>query len=229
MAERMKRLTTSSVVAITAGLFAAPVLAATDRVNENPYTQPDDTWVSLSGKAIDTSADTFKLDYGDGVITVEMDDWDWYEESREVVENDKVTVYGEIDDTFFDTARIEAASVYVESLGTYFYGPTAADEEGTGDEDDYWLTGEPIESGEIDVRGTVSSVGEEKFTIDQGASKLTVDTDDLAYNPLDSQGYVRINEGDYVSVSGEMDDDFLESRLLEADYAVVIEDDGSEG
>lgn len=229
MAEQMKRLTTCSVVAIMVSAFAAPAVAASDSAKDNPYTQPDGTWVSLSGKAIETEADTFKLDYGDGVITVEMDDWSWYEDPGEILEGDKVTVYGEVDDAFYDKARIEAASVYVESLGTYFYGPSSTDEEGVGDENDYWLSGEPIDSGGIDIRGTVSSVSEEAFTIDQGASKLTVETGDLDYDPLDDQGYVRINTGDYVSVSGEMDDDFLESRMLEAQSVLIIEDDSAQG
>jgi hypothetical protein len=57
-----------------------------------------------------------------------MDDWDWYAEGKNLIDGDKVTVYGRIDDDFFETTSIEASSVYVESLGSYFYA-SAADEE----------------------------------------------------------------------------------------------------
>lgn len=214
-------LSTGALGALLLGLAVSPTVAA----EENPYALPDGTWVSLSGRAIDARADAFTLDYGDGTVLVEMDDWDWYEESGEVLEGDKVTVYGEIDDSFFDTARVEAGSVYVENLGTYFYQPSAADEEGAADELDSWITADPIEVGDVDVRGEVTGVNDESFTIDTGYRQVTVDTSELGYDPLDEKGFISVDKGDYVSVSAELESDFFDSGQIQADYLVVLEND----
>ena len=144
-----------------------------------------------------------------------MDDWDWYSEGYKILEGGKVTVYGEIDDDLFETTTIEASSVYVENLGTYFYA-NSADEE-TDDDYDYWITYDPIVIGDTVLRGTVISVDDEEFTINTGIRKVTVETEDMPYNPLDKTGFQKIETGDYVSVSGTMDDDFLEGRELKAE------------
>jgi hypothetical protein len=46
----------------------------------------------------------------------------------------------------------------------------------------------------------------------------------MPYNPLDDKGYQKIEVGDVVSVSGNMDDDFLEGRELVAESIVTIAD-----
>lgn len=55
------------------------------------------------------------------LITVEMDDWDWYAEGAALSEGDRVTVYGFIDDDFYELRSIEASSVYVDDFNTFFY------------------------------------------------------------------------------------------------------------
>ena len=94
---------------------------------QHPYMQPDSAWVTLSGTVTSVRDDRFRLDYGEGVITVEMDDWDWYDRDRKVLTGDEVTVSGQIDDGLYERRTIEASSVYVESLNTYFHA-SAADE-----------------------------------------------------------------------------------------------------
>jgi len=130
--ELMKE-TLSLSMALIAGicLFAlsAPAMAQAPDDKPNPYLMPDDTWISISGTAVDPQAASFTLDYGEGTVLVEMDDWDWYGEAGGILDGDKVTVYGEIDDDFYELTSIEASSVYVESLGTYFYA-NSDDEEG---------------------------------------------------------------------------------------------------
>ncbi len=59
-----------------------------------------------------------------------MDDWDWYAEGYKLLNGEKVRVHGLIDDDLFETTKIEASSVYVQNLGTYFYA-SSADEEDT--------------------------------------------------------------------------------------------------
>ncbi|MGM0425831.1 MAG: hypothetical protein ACQEQ7_01185 [Thermodesulfobacteriota bacterium] len=102
---------------------------------------------------MDVQEDSFTLDYGEGTVLVEMDDWDWYDEEGTVLEGDKVTVYGKIDDDLYEATSIEASSVYVENLGTYFYA-SSADEE-YDDDYDYWVAGEPIVLGQTTVRSAV--------------------------------------------------------------------------
>ena len=207
--------------ALLAASLSAPAVA--QDASPNPYLLPDESWISISGTAVDVQFDTFTLDYGDGVVTVEMDDWDWYNENRVVLEGDKLTVYGKIDDDLYETTSIEASSVYVESLGTYFYA-SAADEE-YDDDYDYWVVASPITVGDTTVRGTVTGVDGREFTIDTGARQLTVDTVAMSYNPLDDRGYQQIDPGDYVSVTGHIDNDLWEERELTAEYVVTLQDD----
>ena len=113
------------------------------------------------------------LDYGGGLVTVEMDDWNWYEEFGETLPGDKVTVYGAVDDDTFENTKIEANSVFVENLGTQFYA-NAADEESVDDLDVAPVV--PIVVGDLTLTGTVTSVDGREFTIDTGAQEMTVDT-----------------------------------------------------
>ncbi|MFO7726270.1 MAG: NirD/YgiW/YdeI family stress tolerance protein, partial [Oceanipulchritudo sp.] len=88
---------------------------------QDPYDQPDDTYISLSGTVSSSYDDSFVLDYGEGLVTVEMDDWDWYNDAYGIIEEDDVTVYGYVDDDLYETTTIEVSSVWVEDLNTYFY------------------------------------------------------------------------------------------------------------
>ena len=147
------RTATTAAAAAAFSLLSAPALAT-----QNPYNAPDDTWISLSGTAVETGPSSFWLDYGNGTVLVEMDDFGWYEkEGVGLLDGDKVTVYGEVDDDLFETASIEASSVYVQDLGSYFYA-SAADEENNPF---YVIT--PVEPGYTQVLGTVTSVGDRDF------------------------------------------------------------------
>lgn len=199
-------------------LCAAPAVAQ----DEDPYLQPDDTWISLSGTVTSTTPDTFLLDYGDGLVTVEMDDWDWDADAYKLLPGDRVTVYGVVDDDLFETTTIEASSVYVEGLGTHFYA-SAADEENGVYEPGY-VTGLPVVVSSTTIRGTVVDVDElqDEFTVDAGLNDITVDVDEMLYDPLDDEGYQKIEEGDRVSVTGQMETEFFEGRELVADSVVTL-------
>lgn len=206
-------------------ISAAVALPVTMAVAEpNPYARADDSWISISGTVVAPSAEAFSLDYGDGVILVEMDDWDNYGDAYGLMDGDKVTVYGRVDDDLFDVASIEAGSVYVEALNTYFYA--SSDDE----EDDYlgyvWSVSTPILTNYATLRGTVTSIDRSgrEFTLDSGSGQITVEADALGYNPLDDLGYQQIEQGDKVSVAGTFDADFLEGRVFEADSVVTLSD-----
>ncbi|MFO7767068.1 MAG: hypothetical protein R6V33_11605, partial [Pelovirga sp.] len=193
-------------------LMAVPVLA------ENPYLQPDNTWITISGEVESVSADAFTLDFGEGVITVEMDDGDRDADGYKLLPGDKVTVSGMIDDDFYEQTTIEASSVYVENLGTTFYA-SAVDEEGIGET---FIT--PVVKSKLTVRGTVTAVSGDDFVINNGLRSVRVDISELPYNPLDDEGYLKIEVGDFVRATGTMDQEFFEGRQLMADTVVELVD-----
>ncbi len=48
----------------------------------------------------------------------------------------------------------------------------------------------------------------------------------MSYNPLDDDGYQKIDVGDRVSVTGEIDKDLFESHKLDADSFVTLSNAG---
>jgi uncharacterized protein YdeI (BOF family) len=89
-------------------MICALVLTATLALAQKPYTKPDESWINLSGTVVSSTLDQLTLDYGTGLITVEMDDWDWYNEASLIRPGEEVTVYGRIDDSFYASRTIEA-------------------------------------------------------------------------------------------------------------------------
>lgn len=204
-----------TAVALAFGLMCTGPAGADE---PNPYRKSDESWISIGGEVVSVSPDTFLLDYGDGIITVEMDDGDRDADAYKLLKGDKVTVNGRIDDDFFETTSIEASSVYVEKLGTYLYASP-------NDEEDYsvWYT-VPVIAGETVVQGMVSEVGGDEFVVNTGLRSVTVDVDEMAYDPLDEEGYQRIETGDIVRVMGRMEDDLFEERELKASYIITLVD-----
>lgn len=210
------------ILTFTASTTMIPTLAL---AAGSPYTNPDDTWINLSGTAVETGPSSFILDYGQGTITVEMDDWSWYEkDGYGLVEGDKITVYGKVDDGLAESNTIEASSVYVESLGTYFYADSADEEELN------YSVVTPIVAGYTVLTGTVTSTSKTEFTIDTDTQKMTIDTLTLGYNPLDQKGYQQVNEGDLATVTGDMERDLFKEMELMADSVVILKnsDDSQE-
>ena len=211
MRNRMKNMEKTSVIlAVFMALFFAGAAMA-----ENPYANPDNTWISLSGTVVSASDDGFYLDYGEGVINVEMDKWDWYQNNFSVLEGDRVTVYGEVDKDLFEGTELKANSVYAEGLNSYIF----ADEGYTVP----WVT-YPIVYSQTILQGRVTKTNpeEREFIIDSGTNRVRVETDDMFYNPLDDKGFQRVEPGDVVRVSGDMDNDLFEGRELEAESVITL-------
>ena len=204
-----------------AGLLAAPAAVQATDV-DNPYLKADDSWISISGTVDTVMPDRFVLDYGEGVITVEMDDWDNDADAYKVVKGDEVTVYGAIDDDLFETTTIEASSVYVDGLNTYFYA-SAADEE-----DAFVTITTPVVHASTVAQGTVTDVSDDQFTVDAGIKDFVVDVSTMSYDPLDDTGFQKIDVGDRVSVSGDMTEAFFDQRTLMAESVIELSHDDSD-
>lgn len=208
----------SRVLGTLMGLLALGALSTAPASAQDPYMQPDDSWISIDGTVEQVFADRFTLDYGEGLVTVEMDDGDRDADGYKLMSGDKVTVSGMVDDDLFEMTTIEAGSVYVENLGTYFYASSA-------DEEDAFVTiTSPVVVSQTVVQGTVTDVTDEEFTISTGSRLIRVETEEMAYDPLDDLGYQQIDVGDYVSVTGRIDDDFFEGRELVAERITTLYD-----
>ena len=178
------------------------------------------SWISVTGIVASTTDSAFRLDYGPGLITVEMDDWDWYKEGRSLLHGDRVTVVGRVDNDFYQkTPTLEASSVYVEDLNTYFYASNA-DEEGV-------VLSTPWFTTHMNFMGTVTTVDGREFTLNTGTGQMKVDTSQMPYNPLDGEGYQRIKKGDRVMVSGDLDYDVVEKKEIMADRIITLSKDNS--
>jgi uncharacterized protein YdeI (BOF family) len=185
----------------------------------NPYLQPDGSWITISGSVDSVQPDRFTLDYGDGSIIVEMDDGDRDADAYKLLKGDKVTVSGRIDDDFFELTTIEAGSVYVENLGTTFLA-SSLDEESRGlAESNLWP---PVAISHTLVSGTVTEVNVHDFVLDTENRMLRVDVSDMAFDPLDDEGYLKIDVGDRVKVFGQIDARLFEGHELEADTIVEL-------
>jgi len=208
----IERLLLACVAAL--GLaFAAPTAHAQD-VEE----ADNGTWISLSGTVTSAGADTFRLDHGSGVITVEMDDFDFYPDARPLLENDQVIVRGRIDDDTLERRTIEASSVYVENLGTHFYANPADEEDNVT-----WTLYGPIVVGRMQVTGTVTAIDGNDIIVDNGVRQVRVDTAALPINVLDDQGFLQIDIGDRMSATGRLDEGFFDQRELVADTVVEVD------
>jgi len=211
--------TQTITTALALALLATPQLVSSQSDDEkpNPRFMDDNTYLSINGTAHNPEADSFLLDYGDGVITVEFDDFDTDADGYKISDGDNVTVYGVIDDNFFDTTTIEAGSVYVKDTSTFYYA-SATDEEDFA----YYYNTRPLAENSYILDGKVTDVNGRHFTINTGKRKIKVDTNGMDYNPVDNIGYQQVDEGDWVSVYGEIDYDLIDRRELEAESVVTL-------
>lgn len=197
--------------------------ASQNQERNNPYATPDDSFIRMSGTVKSVMPNSFVLSFGtDGAmdeITVEMDDGDRDAEAYALLEGDKVTVSGLIDNDVFQKRTIEASTVYVDKLQTYFYASAS-------DEEDPVVV--PVAVGVIEpvlwVQGKVVNVSENEFTLEAGDNDLKIDVNDLPDNPLDDEGYQKLETGDIVSVTGQVEGGFLTRRELIADSVVKLHD-----
>lgn len=207
----IKRLTTLLTALALVALMASPAWASTD-----PEHVPDGTWISLNGTIQSVTADRFELDYGPDLITVEMDDGDRDADAYALLPGDVVTVTGMVDDDFFESTSIEAGSVYVGKIDTWFFASVT-------DEEEVYPQGhtELMDEGVL-IQGQVSAVAGDEFMLDTGTREFTVNTSEMAYDPLDDIGYQRIEVDDVVSVRGRIEQELFEGREVVAERITTL-------
>lgn len=182
----------------------------------------DGVWTNVSGKVVSTTPSSFILDHGGTRLTVEMDDWDWYQEGRVLNPGDEVVVTGRVDRDLFRTKAIEASSVYVKNLGTYFYASGA-------DEEELLASAAYVSSAPsyVDFTGIVSAIEGREFTVDAEGGPLRVDTSMLPRNPLDAEGFQQVKVGQRVYVWGDLDLEKAENPELKAKGIVILTKDAT--
>ena len=171
-------------------LAAAPLTPA-----ERLAAATDQSWINLRGTVVTAGPNAFVLDYGAGEITVEMDDWDWYREGSALLPGDSVVVTGKVDDDLWQAKRIEAGSVYVKKLDTYFYA-SGADEEELQESTVYVASG-PTYS---DTTGYVTAAEGQELTVNSGAGEVRVDL-----TRLKGKQKQPVKVGERVYVWGDLD------------------------
>lgn len=202
-----------TVLGIFLTVMSSPLIGA------NPYTKPNNSWITISGTVDNVSSDRFQLDYGDGKITVEMDDGDRDADAYKLLRGDKVMVSGKIDRDLFEKSKIEAGSVFVENIGTTFYA-SSIDEEDPGYLVHYQVM--PIIPSSTIVRGQVTKVDGREFVLQTGDAELKVNTASMKFNPMDDKGYLKIDKGDQLTVYGRMAESFFSGRVLRADSIIEM-------
>lgn len=209
----------------TIGFVAAASLPSAALASP-PYLDPDSSWITLSGEVSSTADESFTLDYGDGNVTVTMEDWEWYDNNGTVLEDDNVTVYGKVNDETYEKTTIDASSIFVEGLGTYFYA-SGEDEESFEDID--IAPSVPVIVGALSVTGTITEVDGREFKIDSGLREVTVDTSSMDYNPMDESRFKTLQEGDLITVTGDINTGvgIFSNQELMAEHVMTLSDENA--
>lgn len=193
---------------------AALAGAATAQSSSSPMNKMDREWIMVTGNISNVTPQGFRIDYGEGVLPVEMDGF-LPTSTRGLRNGDWVTVSGRIDDSLWERRSIEAASVYSSRLQERLWA-NSMDEEG-----DYRLMSMidlPDEGEWVGMTGRVTSVdpAEDEMIVDVGARTIQVDVTDMG-------GPVLATMGDWVSVYGKLDDaDLWDAREIDAASVVIL-------
>ncbi|MDX1677591.1 hypothetical protein [Arsukibacterium sp.] len=207
-----KYLLSTAIVVGLAMVLLLPLQAA-----ESLKGEPKGSWIALSGQVVSHTDDSFILDFGDGFVTVNTDNWNTIGGSWAVSDGDKVTVYGLVEEGFYQNKVIDAGSIYVRDASTMVSAPDT-DKQAMASTFTYFSVPGDYD---LQVAGTVTSVTDRKFTIDSGTRKVTVDTIRLGYNPLDNQGLQQIKVGDFVTVRGELKRSVFDNSAVVAESIVT--------
>ena len=217
---RKHLLASSITTALAATLALSPVQAEEHDSNDDMLeSMAEDTSITLSGTVVEARDDEFDLRVGEQVVTVDIEDDIRDGGAYTLMQGDKVTVSGQIEDHFFQDKELEANALHVAKLNTTFI----VDEDYA---DDYGMVSGKSMDDSIEVTGTVISVSpdDEQFRIRaEKMGEYTVEVDELDDDPFDDDGYMKIQQGSRVQITGEIDSDWMEGRELEANSINVVQ------
>ena len=152
------------VLAIAA--FAVPLQAQ----NVSPYRLKNGDEIKIAGKVSKAKASTFLLDYGQGSITVELDDYDSYEEGFNIIDGDQVIVTGKVDADSGQKRTIEARRVFIPAIDLEIFA-SATDEEDTASKS---FTQSLTDGTEVDLRGIIKNINRKVITIQSSKGRVEV-------------------------------------------------------
>jgi len=119
-------------------------------------------------------------------------------------------VTGNVDDDFFESRKLEANAIHVDKVDVTF---TTRD----GTVDSFTSSSSNgADDGVTELNGRIVAIEDNEFAISSGTGQTTVNIGNLDDNPLDDQGYLKLDIGDRVQVKGEMTDDWFDERKFEA-------------
>lgn len=223
----LSKLLTTTALGLTAAVLALGAAKAADEMTKEKASYEAGP-ITITGSVIDTDMDGFDIKYGvDQQMSVQTDEWNWSDKSEMIQLGEKVTVYGDLDENLFDQKQVEAGGIYVHDRNTYYFSDTKHASSYTQNLINSALDEVPDDA-YVSVKGEITEINGEEFILSMGPKTITIDTDDMAYNPLDKEGVQRLNVGDIVLVSGEMDNGFFESLEIEANHIVTLQDTSKE-
>lgn len=204
-------------------LTATALSALTTSAFADFSTKTNGEFVTLSGKVSDVKANSFNLNSNGNKIMIEMDDYSsWVADGFKLVNGDQVVVSGRVDKDLFEEKKVEAGTVYVKNIDAYFFASSDDEEDATYLPTTYSLITSLPEGAQMDIQGTVTKIQGREFTVNTGFREIVVDTQGLAFNPLDKIGATQLTVGDRVRVSGEIENNLFESKEVAADYVTEL-------
>ncbi|MDT8408117.1 MAG: S1 RNA-binding domain-containing protein [Wenzhouxiangellaceae bacterium] len=211
----VKTLLAMFVLGLAAACAVGPDSAA-EPTGEPAPGRLTETLVTLSGTVTSVpSSRQFELDYGERSVTVDMSGFE--PDVFDLRQGDKVLVTGFVDDELLVSRFLEATSLHIERLHTAFYAQPLDQETMPA------IMQFPVIAEGTIVSGRVTEIRNGEFSIDTGLREIIVDVREMANDPLDDEGYQKVEVGDYVSVTGGFYTDIFADRQLEAEGIVTIE------
>ena len=214
-----------SRIAMIAGLAITGATAAHAQSGDPIENAPAYSWMSISGEVVEVNKGDMRVDYGQGIVTVESASLGTFDGSSgdRMRVGEEVTVNGYIGGTFYDDPVLNASSIVREDSQSVDYGVNDPDM----DLDPAFFSASMQSEGDTSFTGQVAEVDGREFTLVTGGGReLTVDTSQMDYNPLDTIGAQKIDRLDRVSVSGELDGDvFEDGEFMAQDIMVLINKD----
>ena len=210
----MNALSTSKLTIAALALFSTGPLLA-----KSPYTAPNNSWIELDGRVTAVDSRSFVLDYGQGEIRVEIDDYDWFEEAYNVLVNDRVKVKGKVDADPNEERSIEAETVRLKDYGVTLQANADDEEDLTED----FVPPLPVQTASSEIRGTVESFQNGLMVVKTSSDTFRVDLKNSSLASMKGEAIsYDVRLGDFVSVVGKEDKKLLAADEFDASTVYIL-------